>query len=261
MKTGTVKVVSQVVNVFYRFSRHIRRGWKQNPKIGDPSDWIRKIVSAQPKTWENGYTSLETWIIHFLRVLFVKWGHEVPLLVTNNLPLKFGSKWSTMKIWIFRAPGSGFRPSLLEIEMALELKFHVFLEFSNFIWNPIKEMNKTQKAFRKRRSFVFQLILLIIEFLLKFSKSWIQTVIPSWDKIHKGNKIFEFWLETLTIPQPYESATLTNWRHWKRTFTRPIIHLPIKTPSLEHSFSRVGQLLERGVLGYPRTFPRAYRVP
>ena len=121
---------------------------------------LEEFVFAQPKTWENVYTSLETWVSHFVRGFLVKWGNGVPLIVTKNLPLKFGLKWSTLKFWVFRAPGLGFRLSPLEIEIYLEIKSHGFWKFSNFNWNPFEEMNKTQKSFRKQRSLVFQPILL-----------------------------------------------------------------------------------------------------
>ena len=50
----------------------------------------------------------------------MKLGHGGPFLVTYNLPRKFGSKQSTLKIWVFRALGSGFHLSPFEIEMDLE---------------------------------------------------------------------------------------------------------------------------------------------
>ena len=74
----------------------------------------------------------------------------------------------------------------------------------------------------------------------------------SCDKLHKGYNFLVFWLETLTIPYPHESATLTNWRHWKWTPARPRIHLPVKSLRLVHLGLTVGWQLERGVLGYPK---------
>ena len=97
---------------------------------------------------------------HFLRGWLMKLFHGVPLLVIYNLPLKFGSKRSTLKFWVFRAPGSRFRLSPLELEMDLQIKSHGFWKFSKFNWNKFKEMNKNQKPFRKWRSLVFQSILL-----------------------------------------------------------------------------------------------------
>ena len=70
--------------------------------------------------------------------------------------LKFGSKLSTLKIWVFQALGSGFRLSPLDRELVLEKNYHVFLQFGKFTLHPIEEINKTQKPFRKQRSLNFQ---------------------------------------------------------------------------------------------------------
>ena len=50
----------------------------------------------------------------------------MPLIGINSLPLKLGLKQSTLKIWVFRALGLGFRLSPLEQEMSLEKKYHGF---------------------------------------------------------------------------------------------------------------------------------------
>ena len=48
------------------------------------------------------------------------------LLYIYNLPLKFGSKQSILKIWVFGALGLGFRLSPLELEMDIEQNYHGF---------------------------------------------------------------------------------------------------------------------------------------
>jgi hypothetical protein len=62
--------------------------------------------------------------------------HGIRSLVIYNLPMKFGSKQSTLKIWVFRALGSGFHLSPLEFEIDLEKNSHVFYKFEKFNWNP-----------------------------------------------------------------------------------------------------------------------------
>ena len=50
------------------------------------------------------------------------WGHGVPSLVIFDLPLKFGSKQSTLIFWVF-GPGAQFLAySQIEIEITLEDK-------------------------------------------------------------------------------------------------------------------------------------------
>ena len=117
---------------------------------------LEELVSNGLKTRGKAYNPLEPWINYFVRVFLIKLGHGVPLLFIYNLPLKFGSKRSTLKIWVFWAPGSGFDLSPLELEMALEWNYHGFWRCVNFNWNPFEEMNKTHKSFRKRRRLIFQ---------------------------------------------------------------------------------------------------------
>ena len=63
------------------------------------------------------------------------------------------------EILSFRALGSNFRLSPLELGMDLEKKFHGLFKFGNLNWTPIEEMKKTQKLFQNRRILVFQPIL------------------------------------------------------------------------------------------------------
>ena len=170
----------------------------------------------------------------------MKWGHGVPLLVIYNLPLKFGLKQSTLKIWVFRALGSRFHLSPLELEMSLENNSPIFWKIFRLNWNPSEDMNKTQKSFRNRRRLIFPPNLLENWFLQKSRQSWVDTVILSCDKIHKMYQNLKFWSETLTIPYPCESTMLTNWRHWKRINTPPRIHLPVERPSLAQLRLTVG---------------------
>ena len=67
-----------------------------------------------------------------------------------NLPLKFGSKQSILKILVFWALGTGFRLSPLEFEMALEKNYHGFWKFGKFNWNPFEDMNKPRNRFENR---------------------------------------------------------------------------------------------------------------
>ena len=64
-------------------------------------------------------------------------------------------KQSTLKILVFRALGSGFRLSPLELEMDLKKNSHGFWKFVIFNWNPFEYMKKTQKSFRKWRRLIF----------------------------------------------------------------------------------------------------------
>ena len=43
--------------------------------------------------------------------------------------------------------------------MDVEHNSHGFFKFVKFNWNPLEEMNKTQKSFRNQRILVFQQIL------------------------------------------------------------------------------------------------------
>ena len=62
----------------------------------------------------------------------MKLGHVILILYISNLPVKFGSKRSTLKIWVFRVLGLGFSLSPLEFEMDLEKNSHRFWKFVNF---------------------------------------------------------------------------------------------------------------------------------
>ena len=85
------------------------------------------------------------------------WGHGLPSVVIFNLPLKFGSKWSTLKFWVFGPRAQFLACSPIELEITLEKNSNGIWKFGNLIWSPLEEMNKTQKSFRNRRILVFQL--------------------------------------------------------------------------------------------------------
>ena len=63
--------------------------------------------------------------------IFMKLGHFILIQDIYNLPLKFGLKQSTLKIWVIWALGSMFRLSPLELEMDLE-------KHSNVFWKILK---------------------------------------------------------------------------------------------------------------------------
>ena len=100
--------------------------------------------------------SLESWINNFLGGLLMVWGHGVPSLVIFDLPLKFGSKRSTLNFWVFWPRAQFLAYSPVEIEITVEEKSNVILKFCKFIWAPLEEINKTQKSFQNRRILVFQ---------------------------------------------------------------------------------------------------------
>ena len=69
--------------------------------------------------------------------------------------IQIDSKRSTLKIWVFRVVGSGFRLSPLELKMDLEKNSHGFWKFGKLNWNPFEEINKTYKSFQKQRRLIF----------------------------------------------------------------------------------------------------------
>ena len=110
----------------------------------------------RPKIEERACFPLKSWITKFVGGFLILWRHIIALLVIFDLPLKFGSKRSTLNFWVF-GPRAQYLPcSPIEIEINLEEKYNVILQFSKFIWAPIEEMNKTQKLFRNQRIFIFQ---------------------------------------------------------------------------------------------------------
>ena len=80
----------------------------------------------------------------------------LPLIVIYNLPLKFGSKRSTLKIWVFLALSSGFRLSPFEHEMDIEKNYHGFFKYVKFNWNRFEEINNTHNSFQNQRRLIFQ---------------------------------------------------------------------------------------------------------
>ena len=77
-------------------------------------------------------------------------------MVIYNLPLKFGSKRSTLKFWVF-GPRAQFLACLpLELKITLDKNSNGFWKFGKFIWDPIEEINNTHKSFWKRKILVFQ---------------------------------------------------------------------------------------------------------
>ena len=104
--------------------------------------------------YNNIFTILQFY--QFLGGLFMVWGHGVASLVIYKLPLKFGSKQSTLKFWVFGPRAQFLACSPIEIEITLEEKSNGISKFWKFIWAPLEEMNKTQKSFRNKRILVFQ---------------------------------------------------------------------------------------------------------
>ena len=180
------------------------------------------------------------------------WDDTIALLVIFDLPLKFGSKRSTLNFWVFGPPGS------------------VSALFTNWDWNysrgqtkwnltnwwvylisTRRDEQKTRNRFEIGEFWFFSQNLSKLSFLQKSRWFSSETVEGGWDKLNKGYKNLEFFDETFNIPSPHESATLTNWRHRKPTPGAPGSHLPVKLVSLAHRLSSGGWKLEGGVLGYP----------
>ena len=99
---------------------------------------LEELVLFELKTRRKSCSSLKSWINKFVRGLLVKLGYGVPLLVITNLPLKFGSKRSTLKFWIFRPRAQCLDCSPLELEITLENK-------SNGIWKFQVDMSSTRR--------------------------------------------------------------------------------------------------------------------
>jgi hypothetical protein len=84
-----------------------------------------------------------------------RYGHIIPILFINSLPLKFGSKQSTLKILVFRALGLGFHLSPLEQELVLEKIYNGLLKFVNFNYNPFEKIRKKIEIVSKTKDFDF----------------------------------------------------------------------------------------------------------
>lgn len=179
------------------------------------------------------------------------WDHSIALLVIFDLPLKFGSKRSTLNFWVFGPRAQFLACSQNEIKITLEDKPNVFWQIGELILSPLEEMNKTQKSFRNRRILIFQPNFVKTQFSQKSRWFSSETVEGGCDKLNKGYQNLEFFDETSNIPSPREYATLTNWRHRKPTPGAPGSHLPVKLVSLAHLRSLGGWKLEGGALGYP----------
>ena len=175
-----------------------------------------------------------------MRGFLINWGHGVPFIVKKNLPLKFGLKQSTLKIWVFWALGSGFHVSPLELEMDLEKNYHVFRKFSRWIWIHLKRWTKLKNLFEIGEDWFFSQICLETEISRKSRQISTETILLSCDKIHKGCQNLYFVFQNFIFPYPHKSTTLTNWRHWKQTISPPKIHLLQNWLRLAHFLSAVG---------------------
>ena len=128
------------------------------------------------------------------------WDHTIALLVIFDLPLKFGSKQSTLNFWVFGPQAQFLAYSQIEIKITLEEKPNVIWQFDKFMWAPLEEMNKTQKSFRNRRILIFQPNFVKTQFLQKSRWFSSETMEGGCEKLNKGYKNLEFFNETLNIP-------------------------------------------------------------
>jgi len=123
-------------------------------EFGNKIPRMGKYLTGFGRAWIDQTHSLRknmksTWVMNksLCEVFIEKIRHRIHIRVINNLPLKFGLKQSTLKIWVFQARRLGFRLSPLDQEFVLEKNSHGFLR-------------KIHKSFRKHRSLIFHQICL-----------------------------------------------------------------------------------------------------
>ena len=109
-----------------------------------------------PKIEERACFPLKSLITQFVGGFLMFWGHIIALLVIFDLPLKFGSKRSTLNFWVFGPRAQFLACSPIEIETTLEEKSNGIWKYFKLILAPIEEMSKTQKSFRNWIILVFQ---------------------------------------------------------------------------------------------------------
>ena len=143
-----------------------------------------------PKIEERACFPLKSWITQFFGGFLMFWDHTIALLVIFDLPLKFGSKRSTLNFWVFGPRAQCLPCSPIEIEITLEGKSNVILKIGKLIWAPLEEMNKTQKSFRNRRILIFQPNFVKTKFSQKSRWFSSETVEGGCEKINKGYKNF-----------------------------------------------------------------------
>lgn len=112
-------------------------------KLGEFGDKTQQLVKDltefgeawidQTQTLRKAWNQLESWINQFVGSFKRKLSHIMFILIINNLPLKFGSKRSTLKIWVFRAWGLGFWLSPLDQELILDQNYHGLFKFYSLI--------------------------------------------------------------------------------------------------------------------------------
>ena len=103
------------------------------PEFGSHLTQLGRACVDQTQNLRKNMKS--TWVMNksLCGCFLMKWCHNIPILDIYNLLLKFGSKQSTLKIWVSRALGWGFHLSPLELEMFLEKNSHRFWKFGKFI--------------------------------------------------------------------------------------------------------------------------------
>ena len=145
-----------MVKVLFRFPIHIRIDQNHNTGIWGSSNWIWKsLEGSDPKLKKEHVFPLKSWITQFVGGFLMFLGHTIYLLVMFDLPLKFGSKRSTLNFWVFGSRAQFLVYSQNEMKITLEEKPSGILQIGEFILSPLEEMNKTQKSFRNRRILIF----------------------------------------------------------------------------------------------------------
>ena len=153
-----------------------------------------------PKIEERACFPLKSWITQFFGGFLMFWDHTIALLVIFDLPLKFGSKRSTLNFWVFGPRAQFLACSQNEIKITLEKKPNLIWQIGELILFPLEEMNKTHKSFRNRRIFIFQPNFVKTQFSQKSRWFSSEIVKGGCDKLNNGYKNLEFLYKTLNIP-------------------------------------------------------------